>query len=637
MSCTTACKHCGFTVSFEEEDRGFEVYCDSCGRANLIPPALEPDQRPARDAAPAAVWEATETDRRDAEAAEASERSEQAPGDAEPAEAICETAEPDRLAAEPAQAIQQPSEAPGVPELESAQSTVSIFSASGAVEAEQQIVGEETCLCGTKTAVRVGDYGRSVYCPSCAAEIQVGSTLGHGKYRVAQEDRKEDATAKSAPVGKPRLRLIRSPIGIAVILLVIVSGAVGAYFTWQRPREVFQIVRRLLPRTDLSTQALPDDLPPQASEPTEASKVGPDPPLPLGTERSPAQVAEFQRLLQAIVDALKAENPQAARKALHEAEDSLRQHQDKLAPYCQRFLLLKWRVQTQEVAGTGANRIRKLLARADQDRADGRVTEALQAEAEAKFLALSTPLSDEEFQELSRKARELMGRIRFARGKRAVEDALGCERERDVEARNIEVRRVHSLLAGLPESQIRPLLERVRRWKEEAEKTPGRSHPTKSQISRDIQLRDHYEAVFEHYGNADCAQLVDACVKLQELLLDDEQSELKRQKIERILLDALERKIIGILQKLYSATEETTHVQQLSEIREILDRAKPWQTYHRWTVLDAAIRQQENRSALHTQGRPPRATGDNTSDRSDGVQPTAIVKSYGLYEGNTAS
>ena len=164
MPYTTTCEHCGFSIRFEEEDRGVEVYCDSCGRTNLIPPAPELVQPPARDT--------------------------------RPAESVPEVIESDHPAAEPAESAVPPEEEPSGAEPQAvAPSTVTVFSASGAADVDQQVVGEETCLCGAKISVRVEDYGGTVYCPSCAAEIQVGSTLAEGKYRVAREVQDEDAQA----------------------------------------------------------------------------------------------------------------------------------------------------------------------------------------------------------------------------------------------------------------------------------------------------------------------------------------------------------------------------------------------------------------------------------------------------------
>jgi len=654
MSPAITCKHCGFPVQFEEEDRGFEVYCNSCGRANLIPVEAEPDQPPDQSAEPAeAAAEAAEPDRLYTEPDQFGYES------AEPGQPVAETTEPDQPPGESwqaAEAVEEAEQPPGVQEPEgAARPAVSIFSASGTAQVEQRVVGEEICLCGTRIPVRVEDYGSSIYCPSCAAEIQVGSTLDQPKYRVAREVEEEDAQARSIPVPKPRMRLIRSPLGVAAMLLVMASAALGGYFTWQHPKQVMNAVRLVLPSREPTVKDLPPGYVPPDSQQTEQPQAPPveDPPPPPVTmemiegllehpdlsealvqaqiwqeslrdqgaaeddrrlvklaevidiltaklapkpEGPPPHLAEFRRLVQAIADGLNGGDLKAARRALDRAEDYLQEHQDELAPYCQRFLRLKSQVQSREAQSGGADRIRESLAQAEQALEAGNVTAALEAEAKGKFLALSTPLTEQEYKELDDKARQLMPKIRFGRGKRAVADARRCHEQRDVDARNREVRRAFSLLPGLPESQINPLLDQVRQWQQEADKARKQFRAT-SRIAREIELRDRYEAMLEHYGNGDSSKLVEACLDLEKLLPDDEQSKQRRHEIEQSLFDVLERDVNARLQQLDPAKGEAEFLQQLSEIRRVIDQAKPWQTSHRWKALEAVIRQHGSRLA----------------------------------------
>lgn len=592
MPHTTACTHCGFTVRFEEEDRGFEVYCDSCGRSNLIPAASEA--------------------------------------------AASETAASETAASEAA-------------ESETDRSTVSVFTAGGTAQAEQQVVADEVCLCGTKIPVRVEDYGGMVYCPSCAAEIQVGSTLADGKYRVARQAEGQDEQPKSVPVSKPRLRLVRSPLGVTALLVVAVSAAAGGYYTWRHPQAVVDAVRVILPSSQPKAAKVPPRQDPSEGQPPPVSIV-PDPPITMDlieallkgpdfaealvqaqiwqeTLRAqgaaqddprllklaqvietlmeklapkpsgpPAELTEFRRLVQAIADALKATNLPAARKALNRAEAFLKKHQDALAPYCQRMLLLKARLQSQEAAVAGVRGIEKMLDAARRDLAAGKVTEALESEARAKFAALSTPLTDAEFKGLDEKERGLIPQIQLACGKRAVDDAHRCHQAGDRQARNRQVRRAFSLLPGLPESQVNPLLERVQLWAEEAGKSRAAAEP-KTEIARSIQRRDRYEALLKHYGDADCAKLSEACREYAGLLGDDEQSQQQHRQVEDMLFDVLEREIAGRLQTLAPPEQKEKFSEQLSQIRRILDRADWCQQSHRWKALDGAIRQQGNRLA----------------------------------------
>jgi hypothetical protein len=165
-------------------------------------------------------------------------------------------------------------------------------------------------------------------------------------------------------------------------------------------------------------------------------------------------------------------------------------------------------------------------------------------------------------------------------------------------------------LPGLPESRIAPLLEDedVRRWADEAERAPRRSRP-RSRVARQIDRRDRYEATLEHYARADAAELVRACRDLDEALPGDPRSQLRPERIERLLFDVLDREVAGRLHALDPADEEEEFVRQLSEIRQLLDRAEPAhpvgdlrsptdeRTSHRWKALDAALRYQADRLA----------------------------------------
>lgn len=587
MPRTFACRHCGFDVSFHEEDRGLEVYCDSCGRENVVP----------------------------------------------------------------AESVESPEEPAGVTDREpDARSTVSVFSHQGAARVERRIVGEETCLCGAEIPVCVEDYGGTVYCPSCAAEIQVGGTLRGGKYRVAREETQDDSQGKPTPGGKRRIRWLHSPLGLAAMSLVALSAAAGGYFTWQHPQAVLDVVRVVSPWRQPSGAELPPPRAPAPPDPLEAlpTEIEPDHEITLESieslrsrpdpiealvqarvwhealhqqgasedderlaalaeviemltaklapqaEGPPVELAEFRRLVQAIAEALKSGDLGAARKALDGAEGYLEQHADELTPHCGRYLQLASRVRSEEARHSGADRIGALLAKAEEALKAGNVTEGLEAEAEARFLALWSSLSDEEFKELDERERRLRAEIRFGQGRRAVEDARRCQQARDVDARNREVRRAFSLLPGLSESRIGPLLAQVRPWAAEADRSPKRLRVT-SGVAREIDRRDRYEDVLGHYGRADAAGLVPACREFHALLSDDAPSERRRRKIERMLFDVLEYEIVVKLQALDAANEEDAFVERLSEVRRWLDQAEPWQASHRWKALDGAAGRQGER------------------------------------------
>ena len=530
----------------------------------------------------------------------------------------------------------------------------SIFSGHGVAAFGQQVVGEETCLCGAKIPVRVEDYGSSVYCPSCGTEIQVGGTLQEGKYRTAQEVKDE---AKSIPVRKPRLRLIRSPLGAAAMLLVIASAAVGGYLLWRNRAAVAELVGGLpLPRELAGPGEVPRGYrPPGTGNPEQEQEIDtePDPEITLELiermlkdsedlealvqaqiwqealreqeapnddprlvrlaeaieklqeklapkpEGPPACVAEFRRVVQALADALRRKpvDIAAARDAFQEAERLLREHGDDLAPHSHRFLMLKKLLETEEARAGGVKRIDDWFDKAEKALANDDVTEALECQAEAKLLALRTPLPDHEHQRLDGRDRELTPDVRFARGKRAVGDAKAYHQAGRPEDRNREAQRVLSLLQGLPESRIKPLVAQVQAWYEEAKKKQPARRAT-SALARKIERRDAYEAVVEHAGKTDAPQLVAACRRLEDLLPDDDpESDQRRIALERYLFDVLDWEFTERVENFDPSQDQARFLDELSEIRALLDQAKPWQTSHRWIALDGAVRQQGSRLA----------------------------------------
>ena len=40
------CMYCGSAIRFKDEDRGYEVYCASCARANTVPASMTDDDVP---------------------------------------------------------------------------------------------------------------------------------------------------------------------------------------------------------------------------------------------------------------------------------------------------------------------------------------------------------------------------------------------------------------------------------------------------------------------------------------------------------------------------------------------------------------------------------------------------------------
>jgi hypothetical protein len=538
MPLITTCKYCQHPIRFEKEDIGFEVYCNSCGRPQVLPAATAADS--------VAAGEATRK--------------------------------------------------------------VSVFTPQAAAAVEQQVVSEEICLCGAKVPVRVEDYGGTVYCPVCSTEIQVGQTLDGPKYLTARRTKTEAAGSLPTSAEKPRRRWLRSPLVLAALLLVCAVVLSGAYLGSQHPDVVAGFWEQA---TATSGSADADNSPGEESAADAAADApesaapqkAPAPPSPL--PQGPPHLAEFRTLLDALFSALKAgrqgEHLAAAQKALAAADACLQAHKESLAPYSRRLLVLKARLREQEVAVAGAAEIHRLLDEAAQAAAQGQVTRAIESQANARFLALRLYATDDETRQLEAKDRRVVAQVLLARGKRAVADAQRCQRAGDIPRRDQEVRRAFALLSGLPESQINPILEEIRPWQQQIEleqrkslftEKPPQSKPSdaaRSAIARQIERRDRYETVVELHGRAKCRELVEACLRLQEILDNEAESQQARTRMETLLFDALELQTARTLKMLASAAEEEPALRELSEIRGALDRAQPWRKSYRWMALDATV------------------------------------------------
>jgi len=495
MTAAIPCKHCGSPIAFSEEDRGCEVYCSSCGRSNLIPTAS------------------------------------------------------------------------------------AVFSADAAAELQQQVVGEETCLCGMKLEVRVEDFGGAVYCPGCGTEIQVGEML-RGGVRSAAFGRKTPAEAGTTNVGKtspaspdqaaPPQAMRRTTLVCIVVSLAAVAAG-GTLVWWSARRNSVSPTGGSAASPANASSAAPQS-PESPTPPEEAAEeddlalgdveqllshadpmaalvqarlwqerlrledVGGEDPrwsklhevaesleerLSAATEPDDREATEFRRRLDQVADGLKKGDLASAQRAIASAEELLRRHPGQLAPFQERFQILKDHLAKELELGGAARQIAELLSAADRHQAAGHVTEALEAEAEARFLALTNRLSRREAEALSGMARELCHRLRFAQGKRAVRDAERCHEAGDAPSRDREVRRALELLPGLPESQIKPLLKAVSPWTQSARTSKAEVAPS-SAVGRQIRRRDCYESIWDFYANGQLDKLPAACRELDALLAEND-------------------------------------------------------------------------------------------------------------------
>jgi hypothetical protein len=582
------CQYCQSPVAFEALDLGLEVYCHSCGRANLIPAAPASELQPPPPAAPPPVRAS------------------------------------------------------------------SVFSAEGTAAADEEILGEETCLCGFRVPIRVGDVGGVVYCPSCAAEIQVGRSLLRRPALVAG-----GAVGIQAPgQGGPAVPSQAMPSGNGAGLRSAGSADRGPWVRWFKASRAAILLlvalalvarlaglhpERLIGMAGTSREAPVDD-----DGSSEASPEEPTPGPPVTTESieqllqsvdrprcliqarawrellraqgiaesDPVQVKlvegiralevelapkpeppdprllEAQKALDAVAGTLARGDLKAARQAATQAETLIGRDADALAPCCRRLLLLKLRLRREEMLSGGADRIRELLERADRDLSAGKLTESLEADSQARFLARIAPLTQAEAADLDRRQRPLASKLRFARGRRAVSDAVDLGKAGDKHARDNEVRRALALLAGFPESEVQTVLGPVRPWVEPARRAGGSAagQPAASVAARRIGLRNGYETVLASFGDGSCSELLRACRDVEEEFRGDPESAKARAQMESLLFDLLEREVAVGLTSAADGDGPAGKAERLADIRRLLEQAQPWRANPRWRILDSAVR-----------------------------------------------
>jgi len=519
-----------------------------------------------------------------------------------------------------------------------------VFSPDGTIEIQPRLVGEETCLCGEKIPVRVADYGSSVYCPSCGTAVQVGESLDRPKYRQAREEKAEAAPPQSLPRPSPALRLIRSPLSIAALILMLISAAFGVWMTWRHPNSVENFFAGWLPVTRDETpnestsprsnrpgasqggSLSSDRVPMITAARIEQLRKASDPKAALvrarfweqtlrdhGTpeddtryalladviaglaerlvpkgQAPPSRADEIRGLLRRADDAIASGDLAAARKALAEAAELLEADPEPIGGFLRRLQSLQERLGREERLVKEVDRIRRLLGQADETLAAGQVTAALESEASARFLALVTAVTQAEAAELRQKTRAMGHEFRFAIARRAVHDARQCDRAGDVPGRDREARRALALLPGLKESRIKPYLDEIRTWIDgPAEGTPAAEQPeaavpATSEVARKIDVRDRYEALLELYANDDLAALLPAALDADKRLQrDDAEAKTLHRKIGDLAFDLLEHR--------YNR-QEAASVPATRRLRELLGRLEPWKDAPRWKTLAESLR-----------------------------------------------
>lgn len=215
------CNRCRARVPFEDEDRGLDVYCPSCGNLCKAPLADEPGT-PDPDLARSDTSPSNLGQHRAAPAGIESAETARAEGHAAAGALVASAA--------PASALHVSHE-----ECLKHSGRRSVFSDEIAVSVAERLAGQVTCFCGERIKVRVEDYGGNVYCPSCGAEVRVGEKLDDRDPSKALRARQAEELPEAPHA---RFRLFASPLRALASSLVIAIAVAGAFLTWTKREEV---------------------------------------------------------------------------------------------------------------------------------------------------------------------------------------------------------------------------------------------------------------------------------------------------------------------------------------------------------------------------------------------------------------
>ncbi len=218
---------------------------------------------------------------------------------------------------------------------------------------------------------------------------------------------------------------------------------------------------------------------------------------------------EFLQLLGRLAAALRDGHLVEARAGVAAAEAMLAEHGEQLATHRRRFDDLRARLDLLTSLGEQVASIHLLLEESLSVARQGRVSKAMNLEAKARLVASVTKMTKAHATALRVRAAEVRRALRLAQGTRAVNDAIACQEQGDIDARDHEVRRVYQLLPGLSEQEIAPLLERIEPWKSEALASRESSPQPQLSAAKRIAIRDAFESTLELYAEGEVERLLE--------------------------------------------------------------------------------------------------------------------------------
>lgn len=579
------CPHCSTEFPVADEDRGFSVYCISCGQECDIPEDLGEETAVEGGAAVKTTTAGI---------------------------AVKSRPKPKRA---------------------------SVFTSAGADKVLTKSVGDLACLCGANIPVTVEDVGTTVYCQACGAGLPVGDQLN--KIAAAQAT-SDDAT--KVETSRPKFRWVRSKPAIVVFVSLIGCGGFVGYASWKDPELLpegvrhlirgkppvappaddsaadnkneepdpgepitLESIRRLLKwrngrmalvraqiwDSELKSEGLADDEERRAElKRVIAALVKRLTPKP---EPVPAYVKEFRKQLDALGAALSKRDVEKSEKLYRSASKLFREHPQELANDSGRLWQYQGWLRKLQLLTSGVRDAKRHLDQAADTARAGRPTEALEMQARAMFGARRIPsikyTEEKKLVEYTRKT--VMPLIAWSRGRRAVTVAeelhkLGdrAARDRQIEIAADNLPPIGSKLPGVNDTNSAALNVRTRRLAKR-----GISNPRNTPLGAELDIRDKFEQAILHLGHGETEKFVAAAARAK--------AAYDRLNGKARLHDAVTRMIARlpgygfdmISQELevLNALPAGSRARGIPLVRRSLDHLSPWKSNPRYAAMNAAL------------------------------------------------
>ncbi len=306
----------------------------------------------------------------------------------------------------------------------------------------------------------------------------------------------------------------------------------------------------------------------------------PQPPAP--------SIAIFQKLLAELRQAITDEKLDQARELNRTAAQQFEEHAQDLAPYSRNLAALRSRLKQLERKVDGLRQIEQGLQQAKSLFQQEQVTPALEMKSRAEFAALHHyDMPEADRKRLTQLAAELREPQRLAVGRRAVADAKKCQMEGDRDARDQQMRVALAVLPGLPDSQVRGLIESVN----ELEKNKGSLKSAQSTaLGQRLTARTRYERALELLARGNTSELIAECrvIGRSEGSVSDSEARRWNEQTTEVLFDAVAPLVRDLTEGAIGREQLATEIRAATDA---LASLESWKTHSRWRALSVELEQ----------------------------------------------